>query len=294
MDEQRIYIVFFAITLFFLLRSFFTLVFRLENYKLHKKRLDQLKFENEKDNDEEINKLIDKITQPIIKNAFPRLKLDSLEKVGRDLKIIGWDNKFNAKQYLALIYLGRILAVGLVLLLFPYSKFMAFLWGAVLFIAPNLFLKNAANNKRKKILIEFPDFIRVTKGYLMAGYPLTRAIRESIRYVGEDWQKILEKFVVTAEMSGIDVALENMAIDADIFEAREFISLIRLTLEQGGNAREGFEQQASKIQEMLYDAMMKKVEQRAIYGIIIQGPLLLCSLLAFGLPTFNAMMNIGG
>ena len=291
---QVVYMAVFAMSLFFLFRSIFILVFKLENYKLHKERLDQLKFEDKKDNDQEIRDLIDKITQPIIKNVFPRMDIGNLEGIQKDLKLIGWDSKFTPKQYLALIYLGRVLGLGMGLILFSVSSFMALLWGGVLFLAPNLLLKNAASNKRNKILIEFPDFIRVTQGYLSAGFPLTKAVRESVRYVGEDWQRILEKFVVTAEISGIEPALDGLAVDADIYEAREFVSLIRLTLEQGGNAKEGFGQQANKIQEMLYDSMMRKVEQREIYGIIVQGTLLLCNNIAFGLPTFSNMMNIGG
>lgn len=284
----------FAISVFLLLRTILLLFFKLENHKLNKERLRQLNFEDNKDNDEEIKELIDKITQPIVQNVFPRINIGDLEGMRRDLKLIGWDTKFTPIQYLALIYLGRVLGVIIGLALLSTSKFMAILWGAVLFFVPNLLLKNAASNKRSKILMEFPDFIRVAQSYLSAGFPLTRAVRESIRYVGEDWQKILEKFVVTAEISGIEAALDGLAVDADIYEAREFVSLIHLTLEQGGNAKEGFSQQANRIQEMLYDSMMKKVGEREIYGIIVQGPLLLCNIIVFGLPTFSNMMNIGG
>lgn len=292
--QQIVYMGIFAVSLLLLSRTILLLFFKLENHKLNKERLRQLNFEDNKDNDEEVRALIDKITQPIVQNVFPRFDIGDLEGLQRDLKLVGWDTKFTPIQYLALIYLGRALGIIIGLLLLSTSKFMAILWGAVLFLVPNLLLKNAANNKRSKILMEFPDFIRVAQGYLSAGFPLTRAARESIRYVGEDWQKILEKFVVTAEISGIEAALDGLAVDADIYEAREFVSLIHLTLEQGGNAKEGFSQQANRIQEMLYDSMMKKVGEREIYGIIVQGPLLLCNIIVFGLPTFSNMMNIGG
>lgn len=217
----------------------------------------------------------------------------NLEQIERDLKLVGWEKKASPKQYLALIYAGRALGLGLFLVLLPFSKFMAFLWGAVLFFAASIFLSNKAKNIRNKTLTQFPDFIRVTQGYLSAGFTLPRAIEETIPHVEEPWLNILENFVITNQISGTDIALDKIVTDADIFEAREFVSLVKLTLEQGGKAKDGFEQQANRIQEMLHDAMLNKVERRAIYGIIIQGPLLLCSLVVFGLPTFGGMMSLG-
>lgn len=289
---KNIYVVLFGVSLFFFLKSVFTLLFKLENYKLHKERLDQLKFKDGES--DEVKELIDKITQPIIKEALPRINLGNLEQIERDLKITGWNSKFTAKQYLATIYLGIAIGVIAFFTLLPFSVFMAFLWSGVLVIGPIVLLRSEAKSKREDILSNFPDFIRVTQGYLTAGYPLTKAIRESIPYVSKEWQPILESFVITAEMSGVEIALENMAIDADIFEAQEFVSLIRLTLEQGVSAQEGFKQQADKIQELLYDSMMGKIRKRAVYGVMVQGPLILCMMATFALPTLHSMFNIGG
>lgn len=287
-----IYILIFTISLFLFLKNIFDLAFSMENYKLHKKRLKQLQFDKNKSNDEEINELIDKITQPVIKTIIPKLKIKNINEIERDLKMAQWDKKMDTFQYIALNIITKTLGILAFLLLFKQSKFMAFLWGILLFMSVSFLMKNSAKNRREKLMMEFPDFIRIAQGYLRAGMPFTKAVTESIQYVGKEWQPILEDFVVKAELENIDKALEGMAQEVDVFEVKEFVALVRLSLEQGGDIKEGFEAQADKIQEMLYDVMMAKIEKRRVFGILVQAPLLLCNLMVFGLPTIDAMMNM--
>lgn len=289
---NRIYLLIFIISLFLLLKNIFELAFSMENYRLHKKRLKQLQFEKNKTNDEELNELIDKVTQPVVKTIIPKLKLKNLNEIEKDLKMAQWDKKMTSIQYVALNIITKILGILAFLLLFKHSKPMAFLWGIVLFFGISFLMKNSAKNRKEKLMMEFPDFIRITQGYLSAGMPFTKAVTECIQYVGEEWQPILENFVVKAELDNIDIALKEMAEEVNIFEVKEFVSLVRLALEQGGNVKDGFEAQAEKIQQMLYDVMMAKIERRRVFGILIQAPLLLCNLMVFGLPTIDAMMNM--
>ena len=44
---------------------------------------------------------------------------------------------------------------------------------------------------------------------------------------------------------------------------------------------------------MQLDVMMNKIEKRKMMTLIIQGPLLLTIIIAFGLPTLKAMTQIG-
>lgn len=267
------------------------MIFSLENYKIHKKRLKQLKFKEKKIGDDEIVELVDKLTKPVIKNILPNLKIKNISDLEKDLRMAQWDKKITVQQFIALQLITKALGILLFLLLFKASKFLAFLWGVILFFSVGFLMKNSANNRRDRLMLQFPDFIRISQGYLSAGMPFTRAVEESIRFVGEDWQPILQKFVVEAELSDINTALKGIKKEIDVFEVKEFISLVNLILEQGGDAKEGFERQAEKIQQMLYDAMMVKIQRRRIMSTIIQGPLLLCNLLIIGLPTFDAMFN---
>lgn len=291
---DKIVLLIFSVTLFLFVKNILFLIFSMDNYKLHMKRLKQLQFENKKSNDEEIKALIDKITQPVIKSIMPKLNLKAdLVQIERNLKMAEWDDKMTPKQYLALSLMTKVLGVVAFLVLFKASKIMAVLWGTIMFMSVTFLLKNSANNKREALMLEFHDFIRITQGYLSAGATFTNAVIESIKYVGDEWKPVLEEFVVEAELNNIDKALETLGETIDVFEVKEFVSLVRLSLEQGGDVKEGFESQADKIQEMLYDVMMMKIEKRRIYGILIQGPLLLCNLIVFGLPTIDAMLNMG-
>ena len=282
----------FTISLYLFLKGIFTIIFSMENYKLHQKRLKQLKFKESKTNATELNDLIDKVTEPVINRIIPKLKINNLEQIGKDLRMAQWDKAMTPIQYVAISLITKVLGVLAFLILFKVSKFMAIIWGVILFLSATVLLKNSAKNRREQLMLEFPDFIRITQGYLSAGMPFTRAVTESITFVGSEWQPILENFVIEAELKNIDKALEAMAQEADIFEVKEFVSLVRLSLEQGGNVKEGFESQAEKIQELLHDVLMSKIEQRRVYGIMIQAPLLICNLMVFGLPTINSMMNM--
>lgn len=291
---DKIFLLIFAVTLFLFVKNIFFLIFSMENYKLHRKRLKQLSFEGKKSNEAEIKELIDKVTQPVIKSILPKLNLKvDLKKIEKDLRMAEWQDKMTPKQYLALSLITKVLGIALFVILFSASKLMAAIWGTILFMSVTFLLRNSANNRREALMLQFPDFIRITQGYLSAGFTFSDAVMESIKYVGEDWRPILEDFVVETELDNMDKALGTLGDTIDVFEVKEFVSLVRLSLEQGGDAKDSFESQADKIQEMLYDVMMVKIEKRRVYGIMIQGPLLLCNLIVFGLPTIDAMLNMG-
>lgn len=289
---NTLYLFTFIISLFLFTRNIFIMIFSLENYRVHKKRLKQLKFKDKDLDEDEIKELVDKLTKPVIKTVLPKIKIKNKIEIEKDLKMAEWDEKITVQQFIALKIITRVLGVILFLLFFKASKFLAFLWGGVLFLSVDFLLKNSANNRRDRLMMQFPDFIRITQGYLSAGMPFVKAVEESIKFVGQDWQPILQRFVVEAELSDINTALNGIREEVDVFEVKEFLSLVNLTLEQGGDAKEGFEAQAEKVQQMLYDVMLAKIQKRKIIGIFVQFPLLLCNLAVFGLPTLDAMLNL--
>lgn len=263
----------------------------MENYNLHKKRLRQLRF-NSKKEETEVQEIIDKITNPVSKTVATRLSVKDMNSIEKKLKIAQWDKNISPQQFASLQVITKILAIVFFALFYKQSKFIAILWGGILFVGLEFLLNNSAKNRKERIMMGFPDFIRITQGYLSANMPFVKSVEESIKFVNKEWQEILQQFVVECELSSIEEALENLKQETDIFEIKEFVSLIRLTLEQGGGAKEGFESQAEKIQELLHDVILMKIGNRKMMGIIIQGPLLLCNIAVLALPTIDAMLNL--
>lgn len=277
-----------------MVRNFLKLILSLDNYRLHKKRLKELQLNIGKNKDVEIDELIDKLTKPIILSILPKLKIKNIEEVGKDLKTAKWDKKMTAQQFIALKLITKVLGVIAFLIFSKVSMFMAAVWGVPLFFGLGFFLNNSVNNRKEKIMIGLPDFIRITQGHLTANMTFSNAISETIRFMGDEWQEILQRLVVEVELNGMDSALESLKEEIDLFEIREFVSIVKLVMEQGGNAKDAFNSQAERVQDMLYSLMELKINKRKTIGILVHGPLLLCNMVAFGLPTVGQFMNFSG
>ena len=276
------------ILLFFFLKNVLNFLFSMENYNIHKKRLKQLRFQRKEEKD--ITEIIDAVTKPVIVHIFSRFKPRNSEQIKNDLKMAKWDKYFTPIQYQSFNLLTKVIGI-LFILIFNKIALPLTIAGIVLVFGPNFFLKNTLNNRKSKLMTDFPDFIRITEGYLTANFPFSKAVSESIKYVGDEWKPILQNFVVECEVKSIDDALESLKNEVDLFEVKEFVALVRLVLTQGGDAKESFSSQADKIREMQRDLIAVKIGRRQMMGIIIQAPLLLCNIITFGLPTIASMMN---
>lgn len=261
-----------------------------EDASLTKKRMKQLRFDEEA---EEKNKdLLEKVTKPIIDHVFPYFKFSKDEEIAYKLTLANW-GKWTPMEYRALNYLLK--AAGIVFGLITWKIHPLF--GIVFFVigmfSLPILLKNSINTRKEKLLNDFPDFIRITEGYLSANYPFSKAVEEAIPYVGEEWKPILKEFIATVELKSIDAGLEQLKKDVPIFEVKEFISLVKLTLEQGDDIRESLGKHAEKIRELQLEVIAIKISKRQTMAILLQGPLLLTNIVTIGLPTFYAMQNIG-
>lgn len=287
---QYVFVVLALILVVFFAKNVLTLIFSMENYNVHKKRLRQLKFQKKKE-EADLSGLIDTVTKPVIVHLFSRLKPKKLDELAIDLKMAKWDKNFSPMQYRALSLLLKVIGLVAFLVLYNASGLMAVIWGVILFFGLDFLFKNSIKNRKERLLSDFPDFIRITEGYLSADVPFSKAVSESIKYVGDEWKPILQTFVIECELKGIEEALEGLKREIDMFEVREFVALVKLTLEQGGDAKDSFSAQADKIRELHMDMIAIKIGKRQTMGIILQGPLLLCNLLVFGLPTVGSMTN---
>jgi Flp pilus assembly protein TadB len=263
----------------------------MENYSIHKKRLRQLDFEKKKE-DANISDLVDTVTKPIINHVFSRFKPKNLEELERQLRMAKWDKNFTPIQYRALNLLLKGIGVLAFLLFSQASMFMAVLWGFILIFVMDILFKNSVVNRRERIFNDFPEFIRIVEGYLTANMPFPKAVEESIKYVGDEWKPILKQFVIECEIKSIDEALDFLKEDVDLFEMREFVAIVKLNLEQGGDAKDSFSAQAEKIREMQMDLIAIKIGKRQTMGILVQAPLLLCNMAVLGLPVVDSFSNM--
>lgn len=289
-------ILYLLLTLVFLalfIRNIFMTIFHLENYNIHKKRLAQIRKLNGTSRKEmDVDDLVNKVTQPVIKYILPKIKIKNYEELECDLRLSGWDKHFNPTQFISLSISGKILGAIVCILLLGVSLPIALIWGGILGFAPNFLLSNSVKSKKEKLMSSFPDFIRIIQGYLTAGFPFVKSVEETMKYVSDEWQDILKDFIIDCNLKSTNEALDGLKYRVDIFEVREFVALIKLTLEQGGNIKEGFEAQANKIQEMQEAIIAAKIAGRQTMAIILQGPLLLCNMMIFGLPTLSSMMTM--
>lgn len=282
-----------ALNIYFFSKNLFAILFHMDNYKVHKKRLKQLKFNHAEKSESEIGDMVDKLTQPVISNILPLLNIKDMNAIEKQLRMSQWNKHINGKQLVALKVITKAFGVVMGLILMGSNSFLALVWFIIPFFGVQVLLSNSANNRRDKLLMGFPDFIRITQGYLAANMPFVSAVEESISFVSDEWKPILRNFVIEARLTNVEKALDGIRDEIDAFEVKEFLSLVRLTLEQGGKAKDGFETQAVKVQQMLQDMMIMKIGRRKILGVFIQAPLLLANMAVLGLPTIGSFIDSG-
>lgn len=282
-----------ALLFFFFSRSLFGMMFSMDDYRNHQKRMRQLQFTDEgKAKIESTEKAIETVTSPVIQYLLPFLKKTDTEKLKRDLKISGWDTYYTLEQFVAMRLILKGIAVVSGILLYQIAPFFGVVGFLVFFFGFSFLMKNAAEENRKKIFNSFPGFIRIIQGYLSAGIPLATAIEESFPYMSPEWKVIMKKFLVNANLLSLSDAIARLNEEIDIFEIQEFFSLVKLNLEQGIDINESFSSQREKVLDMQYEVILNKIGQRQIMATLVQAPSLLALFVAFGLPTFHSMMNL--
>lgn len=277
-----------------IIRNLMSGFYSTENSSLHKKRLEQLKFENKRTSSDSENKeLIDKITAPVVTHILPKMKSKDLTQLEKDLQMAQWDKYFTPVTFTAMDILLKILGAIAFVLFIGVSMPMAILWGALLMFLFKFLFNNSLKERKFRLMAEFPEFIEITAGFLNSDMSLSQGIEYSLPYVGEQWKPILQEFIISCSMKDQSEAITEMQNKIDIFEVREFWSLVKLNTDQGIDIKECFEAQSQKVRELQLDVMLDKIGKRQVLSIAIQGPLLLTMILSFGLPTFASMVNLG-
>ena len=239
-----------------------------------------------------VKAFINTITAPVAETIFHLFPPADTSKLRRKLYIVGWSQYFTPMQFLA--FRVEMAAVGVVLLYLMYSqsKMFALLLFAVFAIGPNFLLNNSYNNRNEQILLHFPETIRVMSGYLSSGMILPRAVSETAKSASPEWKEILNTFSVKCDTESIGDAIEWIKNEVDILEAREFFAVVKLTVQLGHSVRDGFTEQADLIQELLRNAMQKKIEKRKVLATVVQAPIFLCIIGAFALPVIGTFIDL--
>lgn len=283
------------ITFILFTKNILSLMFSTDNYSLHKKRLKQLQFNKKRTSSEEesTRDFIEKFTKPVINYVLPKFKsLEDMSKIEKDLKMSKWNKYFTPTTFIAMDITLKLIGIVIFVILIPFSWQIGLLWFSLLFFLFRFLQHNSANERRFRLLTQFPDFIRITQGFLMSNMPLPQAIESSLPHVGEEWKPLLQEFVINSGIYSINECIDILSNEVDIFEVRELWSLIKLNSEQGIDIKDSFSNQAEKVQEMQLEVILNKIAKRQTMSILIQAPLLIAMILAFGLPTFASMINL--
>lgn len=305
MLEILAYIFFFiviAVLLMVVISNFVDIAFSISGTSIYKRRQSQLHRELERKNNNTVE-TIDRLTEPVQRKLFPiigrwlpSLSLDGQEQLRKDLALCGWDDTFTPQSMVATSIVLKIMGIAALPFVFIFTKGIATVWGLVIcgcaiFLLDYMF-KGDLKNKSNVLFAEFPDFIRIVSGYLSADISFVDSIRDSVQYVGPAWRPLLKQLVIDCETKSTMDALNTLKDTIDIFEVKEFIALVKLTLEQGGEVKEGFAQQADKINAMRKNAMYIKIGQRKTMSTILQFPLLLINTFVVLIPTFVNMATL--
>lgn len=242
--------------------------------------------------DPAVKHLIDVITAPVASTLFSMFPPKNPVKLKRKLYIVKWHVYFTPAQWYA--FSIELAAVG-VFLFYCFaseSKVFGGLFLVIFCIGPNFLLNNSYNNRNEQILLHFPETIRIMSGYLSSGMILTKAITETARSSSPEWKEILTTFSIKCDSDSVGAAIDWIKNEVDILEAREFFAVVKLTTELGHSVRDGFTEQADLIQELLRNAMQKKIEKRKVMATVVQAPIFLCIIGVFALPVIGTFIDL--
>lgn len=282
------------IVAFIIMKNFWSLINRRDE-KLDNRREKQLKFNDKRTSSQDMTTagLVDVVTSPVRRYIMPKVTVDEtkMEKLAKDIQLAGW-NGFDPLTFTALDITLKILGVLMALLFIAKSPVMALIWFVIPFVGLRFLFKNSISDRKYKLMAQFPDFIRITQGFLCSNMTLVDALENALPYVGPTWRPIIQDFIIEANIYSQDECIEQLKEKVPIFEVHELWSLIQLNLEQGIDLKESFNNQALKVKGMQKEVMLNKITKRQMMATAIQAPLMLCMMGGFMLPTLSQMMNL--
>lgn len=279
-------------TLMFI-RNVFDVIFGFSKTRQQRKRLKQLDI-NPK-NAMNMEEILSKASSPVEKHVLPYIKKYDLTEISKKLAFTGWDKYFTPITFFCLNITLKIIAVALLLLFSVAGYFvLGLIWCIPLAFLLNFMLNSKVDQKKTRIISDFPTFLRITRSYLtMPKVTIEIAAQNAARFVGSEWKEIISEFCTRCQISGRDEGVKYLKDSTGMFEIKEFASILSLVMEKGGSAIDAFEAQASAVVEIQKYLAEKKITTRKAYGTVLQLPMLLSVFAAFGLPLVEDLAAIG-
>lgn len=275
-------------------KSILRTMFSINDSKLYKQRMRQLQFTEKKKKTQ--GEFVDSIADPIMEKFLKDTEIKNKNKIEEMLKEADLLDVFkSAETYVIFDLVLKAIGFVLFFILLPISLPMALVGSGMLMFGLSQTVKSTAKGRKEKILLGFPDAIRYIHSYLSSGQTLVSAMEMTIEDVEEEWQKILSKFVADFNTPGIGIngAIDNVKVDVNIIQVREFFAFIKVKNDQGGNMKKSFELQAEKIDELFKTSMLKKIESRKMYAVMVQYPSIIGIMLLMALPVIHGFIDGG-
>lgn len=275
---------------FLIFENFKGLILNEETMSGKNKRLNKLKFDGgELEEEEKIKKFIDVTTNPFL-FLVPR-NYKQTAKLKNKLEITGMDKYLSPSQYLVANVLLKVIGVVFFFLLAKRSLMERVIILAAFSLVPGFLLNNEYSERKKALLAEFPNVIKSLGCFLNADIAFTDCIRHTMSYSKDNWKPYLNKFISDCEIYNQREAIINICNTLDIFEIRDFFNMVLLSLEKGINLKESFELQADKMNGIYRQSVLQVINSRELLSTIIQAPMLLCIIAAFGAPMVGNFMD---
>lgn len=280
-----------SVDLYFGLKIILGKVFKIEEYKNDFKRRRELESVGRKSGVTKKNTGLNEKLEKFIDKKFGLLRN---EKFDRDMLLLDWGRKYptiNAWYAERLAKFLMYLAVGILgaILFHPALIIPAIYLG---YSRPKRELTATVKAVKSRLLSGFPDFLRITQGYLASGFTFKEALKNSIPFLSPQWKRFTEDLVIDMELLSPVEALRNLKEKVDLVEVREFVAITTLSLEEGGDVKMAFDIMAKNIDAMLKDIMDKKIEMRKKKAQMIQPILMILMLAVFILPLVPTMQKV--
>ncbi len=282
-----------ALACFVFLHSLFQSLFRTTrgyHIRRHQELTRLFKRQTEED-------IMQRLTAPVIKYLLPYFPFKAKRSLQNDLDLIGWSDHLQVPQVQALRILawlsGGIAAALLWSAGKPELKVLAGL--AVffgLFFVDSIILSKA-KKVRNGIIAEFPDFVEAVQAKLYADLTLDRAFMESLDHAGPHIRPLLRSFIQDSNVvRNTDYALDRLAEKSGLFEVKEFVSLVKLSMHLGDSAVDSFGHLSDKLRLLKLKLLEAKIEKKRMISLLMPFVPIIIILALIGLPTILQFGNL--
>lgn len=282
-----------SLATFWFISSLFQALFKsLRGYHLRRRRELARLFKRQAEED-----IIHRLTEPVIKYLLPYFPFQAKRSLQNDLELVGWSRRLTVPQVQALRLLAWMTGVLAAVLLWvtgkPELRVLAGLALFTGFFIVDSFILSRVKRVQDGIIAEFPDFVEVVQAKLYADLTLDRAFMESLDHAGPYIRPLLRSFIQDANVVGnMDYALDRLAEKSGLFEVKEFVSLVKLSMHLGESAKDSFGHLADRLRLLKLKLLEAKIEKKRMLSLLAPFVPIIIILALVGLPTVLQFGNL--